>query len=126
MRVGGTKVQLGGSLSGKSHNWHKPFQSLNKRLLGVTQVHTGSLGSTVSDRKKKWQLENNHSHLSVEGLWGIFCSFSRPFPTPQNRRVSYYIQKRCCSSGRSAFGFGCKFRLVPAHLLFILEKKDTY
>lgn len=51
----------------------------------------------------------------------MFLSFFIPCPVPRHSRaVRYHRQQRHWCSGCCAFSFGCKFRLVPIHLLFVL------
>lgn len=63
----------------------------------------------------------------MEELWEKFHSFLKPSPVPQHSRaVSYHGEKKTLvQSGCYAFGFGCKFRLVPIRLLLVLGGKKT-
>ena len=60
MRVGGAEVQLGVPPHGKSHgSWHKPFQSLNKRLSGslkFTLEVWEVLCLTEKKKKEGWKI----------------------------------------------------------------------
>lgn len=78
----------------------------------------------LTEKKKEgWKITVVISRWRGSGKFS-FLLYTLPFSSTQKSSELFHEEKTLLR-GWYAFGFGCKFRFVLIHLLFVLDKKDT-